>query len=218
MLMHSPSPQTLPRAFCWTKFGPEAGEPIDQILARKEQERTATGGVFYWGIGNSIRPALTALLADNPEPEVLFSPIRSAPRRQDLAPPDTVRWLAGEGLFGDPVDLPPSVCVTSGWTPGPRRAARYALVCSSEQPLVLSNLGEVRFDALRNIRTSGPLGASQVTAVVSRKDGDEGRAYPVLLRAKLVWPFLVRLRLPVRIVGGRHAEVVEPQPLQLTAH
>src|SRR5690242_16124174 len=129
MLMHRRPLQPLPRAFCWTKFGPEAGESIDQILARKERERTATGGVFYWGIGNSVGPALTALLAATREPEVLFSPIRSAPRRQDLAPSYTVRWLAGEGLFGDLIDLPSSVCVTSGWAPGPRNVARYALVC-----------------------------------------------------------------------------------------
>jgi hypothetical protein len=25
--------------FCWTRFGTEAGEPIEQILERKEDER-----------------------------------------------------------------------------------------------------------------------------------------------------------------------------------
>src|SRR5689334_16901759 len=35
----------LPLLFCWTRFGTEAGEPIEAILERKEREREATGGV-----------------------------------------------------------------------------------------------------------------------------------------------------------------------------
>jgi hypothetical protein len=44
----------LPEAFVWTRFGTEAGQTIDRILARKEAERIANGGLFLWGIGNSV--------------------------------------------------------------------------------------------------------------------------------------------------------------------
>jgi hypothetical protein len=52
----------LPGFFCWTRIGPEAAEPIQGILRRKEQERVANGGVFLWGIGNAVGPSLSELL------------------------------------------------------------------------------------------------------------------------------------------------------------
>ncbi len=82
----------LPEVFCWTRFGTEAGQPIDEILDRKEQERAANSGMFFWGIGNSIGPSLRELLRCTPSPEVLFSPTRSTPRREDVAPPAVVAW------------------------------------------------------------------------------------------------------------------------------
>ena len=56
--MESEFLQELPTIFCWTRFGGEAGEPIEQILFRKEQERLANGGVFLWGIGNAVGPSI----------------------------------------------------------------------------------------------------------------------------------------------------------------
>jgi hypothetical protein len=161
--MHRPCSESLPPAFCWTRFGPEAGEPIEQILARKEAERTAGRGIFYWGIGNAVGPAMTALLADVGEPEVLFSPIASPPRRVDVAPCSTVQWLAGEDMAGECVDLPDSARVTSGWEPTRPNAARYALVCSCSEPIELADRGQLRFGRLRNISSGSPVGASQVT-------------------------------------------------------
>jgi hypothetical protein len=213
MLMHRSFPEPLPRAFCWTRFGPEAGEAIDQILARKEAERTAGGGIFYWGIGNAVGAAMTALLAECDEPELLFSPIAGSPRRVDVAPSSTVRWLAGDDLVGERVELPDSARVTSGWEPTRPNAARYALVCSSSKPIELADRGELRFDALRNLCSGAPVGASQVTAVVRHEGPNSGRAYPVALRAKLVWPYLLRLRAPVPVGGS--GTLIEPQPLQL---
>src|ERR1700728_56037 len=35
----------IPDRFCWTRFGTEAGESIEHILNRKEEERLANGGI-----------------------------------------------------------------------------------------------------------------------------------------------------------------------------
>jgi hypothetical protein len=190
----------LPRAFCWTRFGPEAGESFDEILARKNEEREACDGTFYWGIGSAVGPALRALIATLKAPEVLFSPIRSAPRAVDVNPSQVVRWSAGTGLLGESVVLPQAACVTSRWDPRRPGAARYALVCASDAALAIEDHGALDFATLRNLSSGAPVGASQVTAVVQR--GDEapsragGRVYPVAMRARLVSPYLVRLTSP----------------------
>ena len=81
----------LPAAFVWTRFGVEAGETIEQILSRKEAERQACDGRFFWGIGNSVKPGLLTLLGSLVMPELLFSPIRSKPRAVDVSPAAVVR-------------------------------------------------------------------------------------------------------------------------------
>jgi hypothetical protein len=197
----------LPRSFCWTRFGTEAAETIDAILARKEAERLANDGLFFWGIGNSIARALAELVQWVDEPEVLFSPIKSRPRPQDAAPACIVRWLSAEGLTGELFDLPSETCVTSRWDPGRRGGSHYALACFSDEPLEVGDAGQLRFRALRNLRSGTPLGASQVTAVVHRDDVGDGTEYTVALRATLVAPYFVRLRHPTPIDG--HVDLAE---------
>lgn len=183
----------LPEAFCWTRFGAEAGELFDAILARKERERAANDGVFYWGIGNSVAPAIAELLLREHLPEVLFSPIRGRPRAVDVAPARIVAWTAAETLDGVRFLLPRTVQVTS------REArAHYALVCELDTPLTLADHGAVHFGAMRNLVSGRALGASQVTAVVRRGEhgAKRGTRYQVALRARLAKPYFVRLRDP----------------------
>lgn len=189
----------LPIHFCWSRFGTEAGEAIDQILGRKEAERTENRGTFYWGIGSSVGPGMAELLRRCSEPEVLFSPIKSRPRAEDVTPKLVVRWRSGRALDGANIELPQAVCVTS-------RAARladdgnhYALACASAEPLRFRDEGRVRFSELRNLRTGSRLGASQVTAIVTRvAEGQLGpeAEYVVAMRARLVAPYFVRLQDP----------------------
>lgn len=183
----------LPSLFCWTRFGTEAGEPISAILDRKEAERVANNGIFYWGIGNSVAPAITALLCHDATPEVLFSPIKSKPRAIDVSPGAVIRWRKAIALDGRMFTLPESVRVTS-------RSVRshYALVCSAADRLKFGQLGNLHFDELRNLGSGQRLGASQVTAVVSRKVDvvNEDVGYVIALRAYLVAPYFVRLHAP----------------------
>lgn len=195
-----PGRTRLPPVFCWTRFGTEAGESIAAILARKERERRAANSLFFWGIGNSVGPALVTLLRRGVEPEVLFSPISVRPRDVDVRPTGVLRWLGGLTLDGDPYTLPATAHVTSR----EKTTAHYALVCSSTTALELRDQGRLDIGTLRNIASGRRVGASQVTAVVARSGPTGGRIYPVLLRARLVWPYL--LRLDERIVWGADGE------------
>lgn len=189
--------QELPPAFCWSRFGTEAGEPIETILARKEEERLSNDGVFLWGIGNSVAPGLTELLQFCDQPEVLFSPIRARPRAVDISPAATFAWTAGEGLDGNRYEVPETIRVTSGSScPDEAPRCHYALVCATDAPLLISDFGSVTFQELRNLISGRGLGASQVTAVVKQADepSKDGTAYLVALRATLVPPYFVRLR------------------------
>jgi len=198
---------TIPNHFCWTRFGTEAAQPIQQILKRKEQERQANEGVFYWGIGNAIGPSLRALLGKTASPEVLFSPIKSAPRSEDVAPSSVVAWTTGETLFGDFIPMPSTSLVTSRLDPQSPKSTHYALVCYRESSLTLGEESqEIEFSDLRNILTGRSVGASQVTCVVEHSLSRAGasKSYPISLRARLIDPFLIRLQdpLPIQMNSG----------------
>ena len=121
----------------------------------------------------------------------------------DVAPSRVVVWTAAETSFGDRFELPPAVRVTS--RQGDSERPHYALVCASSAPLELAELGLLDFSALRNLLSGNRLGASQVTAVVSRLDPPPvpGVEYPVALRAALVAPYFVRLREPLLVSAAK---------------
>lgn len=190
----------LPQVFCWTKMGTEAGETLDAILERKEAERSRNGGLFLWGIGNSVGPGLRALLREDPTPEAIFTPMLTKPKSDDVAPARTVRWNRGIGIDGAPWPLPAGSLVTSRSDAGglPKRH-HYALVCWSDAPLTLCDLGTLDSRYLRNFATGSEVGSSQVTSVVRTVEAacTHGRCYSVALRCRLAFPFFVELSEPV---------------------
>lgn len=186
----------IPLQFCWTRFGTEAAQSIDQILVRKEEERQANHGLFLWGIGNAVGPSILELVRRASVPEVIFSPIKSAPREEDVSPPAVVAWTAGSTICGDRYELPETVLVTSRFVPSHPRRSHYALVCYSEQPLrMVSSDRRIALGSLRNLVSGRKVGASQVTAIVERTlDAAENTSqYSVSMRARLVPPFFVKL-------------------------
>jgi len=189
----------IPDHFCWTRFGTEAAQSIEQIIARKEEERRANNGMFFWGIGNAVGPSMRELLQRETCPQVLFSPIKSAPRAQDVAPPAVVAWTSGQTLSGESFRVPDHSLITSRFDPESPRVAHYALVCFSKEPLRLApSVDKIVYSGLCNILTGRPVGASQVTSVVQRVKSSAGKArvYEVSLRATLIEPFFVRLDDP----------------------
>ena len=197
---------SLPEYFCWTRFGTEAGQPIEQILSRKEEERAANRGTFLWGIGNALGPSIEELIRREETPEVLFSPTKSPPKKQDAAPSLVVVWTSARTRTGQDFTLPAHSVVTSRGRDRVLKAAHYALVCYSDQPLFLSkSKSQIDLGSLRNLRTGNRVGASQVTAVVETKRVPTARQslYEVPFRARLVRPYFVRLSDPVPLAGPR---------------
>src|SRR5438132_845035 len=195
----------LPRQFCWTRIGSEAGQPLESIFRRKEDERLANNGLFLWGIGNAVGPSIAELVRRTPEPEVLFSPIKSTPRRSDVCPQNVAVWTRAERMDGMPFELPRFTLVTSRQGQLKAKAAHYALVCHSPVSLTKASDDEpVSIDALQNLLSGRRVGASQVTAVVTLRLGatDTAPPYAVALRASLIWPYFLRLTDPVPAKEG----------------
>ncbi len=190
----------IPRYFCWTRFGTEAAQTISQIIERKEEERRAGAGMFLWGIGNAVGRSILELLRVSDRPDVLFSAIKSTPKTCDVNPPAVAAWTDARGLRGESFTLPEQALVTSRFDPASPKRMHYALVCYSEQPLVLSrSCASIQFQRLRNLVTQRPVGASQVTAVVEYGGGgsDHSQGYDVAIRARLVAPYFIRLHQPI---------------------
>lgn len=188
----------IPEAFVWTKMQAEAGQPLEVILRRKELERQAGNGEFWWGIGESKGAAIDLLRCRTPAPEVLFSRTRGAPRQIDLSPSGVVIWETYRTASGEH-PVPPHVIVAAKAMRGTQpRATHYALVCRSKSPLIGSGGGQLDAGALQNIGRGGkPVGSSQVTAVVER-GAPSGRSmnYPIASRAILEKPCSATLSSP----------------------
>lgn len=197
----------LPRAFCWTRFGAEAGQNFEVILARKENERRQNGGVFLWGIGNNVAPSLPSLFERVRRPMLAFSPIKSRAQQHDESPNQIAVWTRATGAGGEHFQIPSGSMVTSRYTPG--KTQHYALVCKSQQPLrSLTSPEWISMGALRNVKTGNPVGSSQVTAMVSfdaaRKAS--GAIYPVAFYCELADPYVLKLEAPLVISDVETAE------------
>ena len=103
-------------------------------------------------------------------------------------------------MDGTHYELPTGSVVTSRLDRDRPKAAHYALVCHLEQPLRAEDSNvSLDFCRLRNLTTGSCLGSSQVTAVVATTGESCGNArdlYPVAWRARLAWPYFIRLREP----------------------
>jgi hypothetical protein len=155
---------------CWSRMQAEAGQTLDAIIARKEMERVAGCGLFVWGIGNPPA-ALSRVLARGQVPvQVVFSIMKSRPKRVDVVPSRVVAWRRYIDCHGVERPLPAHALVLSrGDSARGPKLTHYALMCRSDEPLELRR-GEP-FDpaAFRNASAAGaPVGASQVTALLRR--------------------------------------------------
>jgi hypothetical protein len=178
---------------------------VHEIVADKEAQRRQAGGTFLWGIGNRVGlPTINELVRLVDEPEVLFSRIKE-PRPEDIAPECVVRWTAATAaVTGDDFELPPGARVISRWN---RKRPRHdALVCWSDTPLAIEDgRDRVSPHALRNLLSGKPVANQQITVVVQRMEAPlDGHEYPVVLRARLIHPYFLRMVKPVE-VGGSHA-------------
>jgi hypothetical protein len=193
----------LPKSFCWSKLGTEAGQTVQAILWRKEVERRLGSGVFLWGVGNSLGTGLAELRRHRELVTAVFSVMRSNAKPADRHPVKVLVWLSYFDGNGREVPLPSHCLVTSRGTTesGRGKHSHYALICRSANSLLGRELGYLDAARLRNVKSGRTLGFSQVTAAVSHEERPAGpsRHYPVTFLADLEEPGQVRLARAVPI-------------------
>jgi hypothetical protein len=201
----------IPNRFVWTKMQAAAGESVKHILRRKELERQAGNGLFWWGIGESKGQAVNGLLEVQTNPEVLFSFMLSAPAKYDTDPGDVAVWQAYRTADGRERPVPPTVIVSSGahTRSGNLKHRYYALICLARSPLHVTGGGALNSGELSNIG-GRPVGSSQTTAVVERRVGlGDTAAYGVNARAELSSPFFANLVRPQVLSAAQRRLLVE---------
>lgn len=125
-------PSRLTRIICWSRMQTEAGQPLHQIVRRKELERQANGGVFVWGVGNPPAKAVRQLALSGDPIDAVFSVMKSRPKSVDVAPEAVFLWRGYIDQDGRHCRLPEGSIVTSrSNTQVGTKSAHYALVCRS---------------------------------------------------------------------------------------
>lgn len=181
---------------CWSRMQTEAGQELQSIIWRKELERSAGNGVFCWGVGNAPSRSIPDLARSGADIDVVFSVMKSRPKAADITPSRLRIWRSYFDHSGNERPLPPATLITSRADTALRtKSAHYALMCRSDEPLVLGDFGPFDPSAYRNAsETGGVVGASQVTALLRRVSNEaRAAAYTVNLRAKLGYGYWVRL-------------------------
>ncbi len=132
--LHSCNP---PDAFVMTKPGNYSGQSLAIIMKRKERERAAGHGEFWWGIGESKGDAITHLLGIEPSPDVLF-----LAQTQCEAEPvaDTVGVWTHYELGNRIIPLPRHVLMLRSTK---KAGPYYALVCQSRDKFGVDRLGTI---------------------------------------------------------------------------
>jgi limonene-1,2-epoxide hydrolase len=176
----------------------EAGQGLGRIVRRKELERRAGDGLFFWGVGNAPPRAMPALARIGAEIDVVFSVMKSRPKPEDVAPSRVLAWRSYVDAGGVVRSVPRNVLVTSR---AGSRDCHYALVCRSEVPLEIADLGPFDPAAYRNYGGGRPVGASQVTALLERCQSIEAGEYRIAMSARLVGGMWVKLIDPVEVTG-----------------
>ena len=183
--------------FIFTKPGVEAGESLADIVARKEAERLAGHGIFWWGVGTSLGVSLEKAAHDagGKLPVIFLSHKRpTSPKPHDAKPQRVVRWIRWEDRKGTSHDVPAFAKVTSRWDQAKR--THYALVCHSEGPIKFDPSGPEFDTALCRTALDKVPGSSQVTALVRGPLDDEvhrNGSYRIVFRAFLKHPWQARL-------------------------
>lgn len=203
---------------CWSRMQAEAGQRLYEIVKRKEAERRAGDGVFFWGVGNAPAKAISVLARAEREVEAVFSVMLGKPKPADASPESVVVWRRYVDLHGMVRELPDHVVVTSRGGGG--RQCHYALMCQSDRALVLDDLGPFDPGLYRNAsKAGGVVGASQITALLvrnARVGCDEGR-YRVNLRAFLRGSYWVKLVEPVTLSAEDGAALASAGTVTRTA-
>lgn len=188
---------------CWSRMQSEAGQPLDHIIARKENERLANGGLFFWGVGNAPSTMIAPLARMEVAVPMVFSIMKGKPKAHDAAPASVVAWRKYVDQHGNERPIPPSILVTSRGDSGSgvRKSKHFALMCQSHEPLAIVKGKPFNHRGYRNAGVNGgAIGASQVTALLTPSVADNPVAeYEANVEATLTDGYWVRLTDPVQL-------------------
>ncbi len=121
--------------FVWNVIGEDASEPLSHILIRKEAERLAGNGEFWWGLGTALGDVASVAMANNGLLPVVFSARQPKTYTSDLSAQIWNGWESTRD--GNSGSLPSHVLITSAYDPRKEGDALYALACRSSSQLVL---------------------------------------------------------------------------------
>lgn len=220
MASHAPNFWQRDGFLCWSRMQAEAGQGLEAIVARKELERKAGNGIFLWGVGNAPSVAISALARLRKPVPVVFSVMKTRPKKVDVAPSRVVAWRCYIDAQGVERDLPANSIVTSrGDSPTGAKRGHYALMCRSGEPLSLASGEAFDVNAYRNASEKGaPVGASQVTALLRQvTEPSEEADYEANLRADLDGSYWVRLTDPVDVPSRMLNRLADAEHLDIEA-
>jgi hypothetical protein len=138
-------------SFVWTKMGVESGEGLAQIVRRKEAERIAGGGAFWWGIGNSLGPAVRKeALAHGGALPVLFSTMLGRAKPVDSSPDLVWKWTKWEDEKGRLHDIPAHVKVISRGQISKKNTTRWCVFQMCRLALRAAECGSTQIYPVRS--------------------------------------------------------------------
>jgi hypothetical protein len=185
----------------WSVMGQDAGQPLDEIIIRKEAERK-TGGEFWWGLGTPLgdRVESVAILNGGTLP-ALFSALDN---QKQASGQNTYVWNGWHSIRkGRHGSIPKHVLVLGGKPDRPY----YAQVFHCDTELVLGDHG--RFDPAQCLTLANgvPPGVSQRAALLMGQVKHPHGPYRIAFIAQLVRPWFVRLTRPRLLTAAELARV-----------
>jgi hypothetical protein len=178
--------------FVWSLIGADAGEPLSHIIIRKEEERKAGAGEFWWGLGTPLGAAVeSAAILNSGTLPTLFSALeeREGDSNQGIRVWSGWRSIKG-GAHGS---IPNHVLVTSGYDADKPDKPHYALVCHSDIQIALGDHGFFDPTSCRTLKNGKAPGPSQRAALLTRQGAHPQGRYTVAFQAGLVGPWYVKL-------------------------
>jgi hypothetical protein len=140
--------------FVWGEVSFDAGESTEHIVVRKEAERIAGSGEFWWCVDTPLGISVEVKAEQNGGTlPVLFSRSRKTDKQQSsqVRVWETWRSLLHPQQHGR---IPGHIIVTSGHNPG-KRQTRYALTCHSDVKLALGAIGFCDLAQCRSVKGGG---------------------------------------------------------------
>jgi hypothetical protein len=198
--------------FVWTRMQGQAGQSIELTVARKEAERMAGDGVFWWGIGNNLLSLVAEARRFDGDMPVLFSLMLTKPAKHDVNPEGVLLWTAWTDADGRLHEIPTHIVCLSRASSKPKR---YALVCRSNCPISVGDHGY--FNPPRCTTLLGKSPAFNGVTALLRGELDEDHhpgPYRKGFRARLEHPWLVRLAEPRHLTARERDALADPLSIE----